>query len=155
MSRAQGYALFDQSTATAMLVELLATTPDGQLLTYAEMARATNRDIAGKDRHVLTSARRIAQRDYGAVFSPVVREGLRRLMPGEFAAEGRRKVALISRAARRAGKSLDAAPRERMTADERLEHDATRGVVAAIERIGRERPKAMVASRDPVVKVTG
>lgn len=146
---------FERSAATDTLVELLATCPEGETVTWAEMQRATNRDVTGADRYLVTSARRVAHHQHGAVFGTIIRVGLRRLWPAEHTKEGRRRVKLIGKAARRGKKVMQAADLRRMTKDEMLTHSAVAGVLQAIDHSTRSGPMRSVkrANSDPVAAI--
>lgn len=154
---AEHNALFARSAATEALVKLLVACPEGEVVTYAAMAQATNRDVQGKDRHLLGTALRAARRDHRAVFGTVIRVGIQRMQPADLAKEGRRRLRNINRAARRGGRLMDAGNGADMTADERLEHAAVRGVLAAVENQAGTLPAAQVrpTNADPIVKIIG
>lgn len=149
-------ALFARGAATAALVQLLLACPEGETVTYAEMARATNRDVQGRDRHLLETALKAARRDGRAVFCAVVRVGQQRMRPEEVHLDGARRLKRISGAARRGGQVLDTVAPERLTPEQRVAHAATRGVLASIEASGKagsaSHPSGR-ANRDPQVRV--
>ena len=60
------------------VADVLIACPVGELVTLAAMSAAIGRDITGC-RHVLATARRVAMREVGAVFTTEPRTGLRRL----------------------------------------------------------------------------
>ena len=149
-------ALFARSTATELLIDLLLSCKEGEVVTYATMTRTTNRDIQRRDRHLLTTALNNA-RNVGAVFAAITRIGVQRMAPAEVQHEGRRRLKRISNAARRGGKLLDAVQPERLTAEERLGHASTRGIFASVEVAAKptRATQSGVASRDPVVRMVG
>ena len=67
------------STDVSVLAARLATVPEGSSVTYEEISEWTGRDIAGKSRHVLTSALKILERERGICFETVWGEGVRRV----------------------------------------------------------------------------
>lgn len=146
--------LFERHAATEALTQLLAACAEGDVVSYEDMCRVTNRDLRGSDRHLVAAARKAAMQEHGAVFGTVIRVGLRRLRPQELIQEGGRQIKRIGRAAKRGGRTLDTCDIKRLSSDERLQHAATRGILAAIEN-SAQRPTAQPAqrSRDPIVKV--
>ena len=148
-------ALFTRSAATETLAAMLVGCAEGATVTYEDMRRATNRDVQRADRHLLAQARRIALKA-GAAFSPVVRVGLQRLEPAQFALEGGRIVKRLGRTAKRGGKLLDAANLASLSPDDQLRHAAVCGVLAAVESSAAVPPSAPgpQGSRDPVVRVS-
>ena len=146
--------LFQRHAATEALLKLLLACPEGETVSFEDMCRVTNRDIRGSDRHLLATARNTALREHGVAFGTVIRKGLRRMQPQELLQEGGRQIKRIARAAKRGGRTLDTCDVARLTPDERLQHAATRGILAAIEN-SAERPKApaVQGSRDPLVRI--
>lgn len=147
-------ALFERSSATNALVQLLAECGEGDTVSFETMRRVTNRDVQGRDRHILDAARRIALGTHRASFCAVTRVGLRRMLASELAHEGQRHIVRISRSAKRAGRLLDSGDLAKLTSDQRLQHSATRGVLAALEN-SAQRPvvPSQTGSRDPVVRI--
>ncbi len=68
------------SADTRSIADLLIACPVGEMVTLAAMSEALGRDITAC-RHIAASARRIAQRECGAVFTTERGRGLRRLSP--------------------------------------------------------------------------
>jgi len=146
-------AIFARSATTEKLIDLLIGCPEGEMVTFAEMMRVTNRDIQHKDRHLLTTALNSVRKESAALFSAVYRVGVQRLRPEEVMVDGRRRVKRIVRAAHRGSTIMDAVDPARLNPDQRLAHAATRGVLASIEASGKV-AKAIPsgsAGRDPVV----
>lgn len=148
-------AFFERSAATNQIVELLLACPEGGIVTYETMIKETNRDITRRDRHLLASALRIAQKNARMVFGTIRGVGKQRMRPNELMKEGGRRVKIIGRHAKIGGSVMDTAEMERLTADERLAHASMRGVLASIEQSVKEAvPKPNGRSNpDPVVKI--
>jgi aminopeptidase N len=71
--------VFEARPETASLVELLAVTAPGVQLTFGQLSAAAGVDDIRDRQHLLQSARRIAEREYGAVYCNERNEGYRRL----------------------------------------------------------------------------
>jgi hypothetical protein len=74
---------FHVTFETNKLVELIATMTEAQLLSYAALSQACGEDVCGRARSCLTSARKIAERDYGIVTVCVTKMGIRRCVNDE------------------------------------------------------------------------
>lgn len=70
----------DLSPDARAIADLLINCPIGELVTLAAASEAIGRDITAC-RHVLATARRVAMREAGAVFTTEPRAGLRRMSP--------------------------------------------------------------------------
>lgn len=93
---------FDVSPVTALMVETLVKTPYGGQITYAQL-----QDAAGVDHMTnLASARRIAARDHGAVFTSIRGVGLMRLKAEDAALVGQNSRHKIRRAATKSVKEM-------------------------------------------------
>ena len=147
-------ATFERSQAVDALVDLLMACAEGEVVTWDAMRLATNRDITGRERHLVQSARRIALRK-GAAFGTVIGGGLKRLRPNEHTPEGQRRVKLIGRAARRGECVVAAADVARLEPNERLAHANTAAVLNALRSQARRQPeqKHRGGNADPVVVV--
>jgi hypothetical protein len=70
-------------TETRLLIDALRAVPLGQIVDFGTLSAACGLDVTGKGRSLLSSARSIAARDYGAVFVSERTVGLRRLRPDD------------------------------------------------------------------------
>jgi hypothetical protein len=123
---------FTLSPETRLLVETLHKVPLGAEIAYADLTAALGLDVTGPARAALNTARRILERDEGAVFVACRRTGLRRLTPEEapdIGANGRRKIR------RTANRSLRAMQRLAATSNG-LDPDAQRRLNAEITASG-------------------
>ena len=88
------------------IADLLIACPVGEVVTFAAMSTAIGRDIRAR-RHVISTARRVAEREEGAVFTIERHAGYKRLDAARVAdVIGTTTRAHIRRAARRSVKSL-------------------------------------------------
>lgn len=111
------------SADVTQLVEILAAAKMGDFISYKHMTRMIGRDVTVY-RHLLASARRIALRDYNAVFAPVLGEGIRRLdnvETVELCPEGRRKR--IRSQVRKGSRELAAVSYEALPEEQRRKHN--------------------------------
>lgn len=77
--------VFESRPETLALVELLAATPPGQLLTFERLGAVAGLDVR-RHLHLFTSARRIAEREHGVVYRNERAIGYRRLSTDEIPA---------------------------------------------------------------------
>ncbi|GAN90997.1 hypothetical protein Gbfr_022_041 [Gluconobacter frateurii M-2] len=145
----------DRSMVSELLVEALREAEVGEIVTYADLKNLTNYDVQSAHRHLLDRARRVLLRESGYVFSTVINIGLKRASAPELTHIGVSHMKKAGRSARRGGKVMDTVDRKQLTADQALEHDATRGVLAAIATVSQTKksPPAREPSRDPQVRV--
>lgn len=68
----------DMSVDTGIVVDRLRAAKTGELVAYADLAALIGRDVTGRARYVLTSARRALLRE-GIAFGAVTGKGLQRL----------------------------------------------------------------------------
>jgi prophage DNA circulation protein len=140
--------LITELSADARAVaDLLLACPIGETVSLASMSDAIGRDIR-KHRHVIVTARRVAEREAGAVFTSVRGIGYQRL-------DAERTVAVvapaarkhIARSAKRAARSLHASMSKAndlpMDVRRRAVHEL--GVLGIIEHAARERVKTLPA----------
>jgi prophage DNA circulation protein len=138
--------LITELSADARAVaDLLLACPIGETVSLASMSDAIGRDIR-KHRHIIVTARRVAEREAGAVFASVRGVGYQRL-------DAERTVAVvapaarkhIARSAKRAARSLNASMSKAndlpMDVRRRAVHEL--GVLGIIEHAARERVKTL------------
>ena len=68
----------DLSPDARVIADMLIACPIGEIVTYRALSDAIGRDIT-RCRHIFYAANRVAQREAGAVFVTMVRQGYRRL----------------------------------------------------------------------------
>jgi hypothetical protein len=94
------------SPDVAALVEQLRAVPLGGTIHYAQLSAAIGRDVR-RHRHLIDSARHIAERDHGAVFGNEINVGYTRLTVEQFPDLGSTARRRIRRASRKARKTLN------------------------------------------------
>lgn len=92
---------------TVALVAVLSAAPRGELIPLKTFSDAIGRDI-NRCRHLLYRAIRIMEREQGAVFACVRKEGYRRMAADEIVKIGQTARSRIRRTARRGQKSIAA-----------------------------------------------
>jgi predicted transcriptional regulator len=129
------------SADTRAIADLLLACPIGDTVSLASMSDAIGRDIR-KHRHIIVTARRVVEREAGAVFASVRGIGYQRL-------DAERTVAVvapaarkhIARSAKRAARSINEATRRvndlPVEVRRRAVHEL--GVLGIIEHAARER----------------
>lgn len=119
---------FDVTPTTALMVEALVNTPYGGQITYTELQQASGVDQLTN----LYSARRIAARDHGAVFTSIRGVGLLRLKAEDAALVGQNSRHKIRRAATKSVKEMTSMIR----GNNDLNDDARRKIGAEIAHNG-------------------
>lgn len=95
---------FEVSTDVRKLVEFLL---QREMASYTEMGRLINRDLQGRERHVLESAKRNLQREHGIVFVAVRGLGVKRATNVQIASMATDHLHRKTRRSLRRAKKLD------------------------------------------------
>jgi hypothetical protein len=135
------------SADTRTIADLLLACPIGETVRFDAMSDAIGRDVR-KHRHIIATARRVAEREAGAVFVSIHKVGYKRLN-----AEGAVTVVApaarthIARSAKRASRAINAAVRRANDVPMDLRRRAVYelGVLGLIEHAARERVKTLPA----------
>lgn len=115
--------------------KLAAFLAERKSATYDEMSKLTGRDISGRDRHVLTGARRQLERQRGIVFATERGTGVVRASNGQVARLSTTEpIKKISRTTKRAEKRQAYVNVQLLTSDERLKFSVERSVLIAIRK---------------------
>lgn len=97
----------DLHADTLRIIELLDSTPRGDIVALDDISAYIDRDIR-RCRHLLYSALRFMEREQGAVWACVRGAGYRRLSPDEIVKIGQTARARIRGYARRGARSMEA-----------------------------------------------
>jgi hypothetical protein len=126
-------AIAELSVDTQVLAKRLLQVEVGSVIAYTELSGLIGRDVQGKARYVLASARRMAERDEHAVFDVVHNEGLKRMDDSGVLASGKRAVVHIRRTATKSAKRLGTClSYEKLSQDEKQEFNVTMAVNGAM-----------------------
>ena len=93
--------LFELAYETKVIIELLKSTKDGEIVDYKEMLNATERTSINAIRGNINTARRVLQEE-GYLFDTVRRKGLKRMSDEDIAVSGVRHQRHIKRTAKKA-----------------------------------------------------
>lgn len=120
-----------------LLTDRLLKTPIGQVATYADLSETISRDVtSATGRGALRTARRVAQREKGAVFDCVRNVGLKRLDDVGIVEGSTMTTARIRRTARRGMERLAAVQNfDGMPNAAKIQHNATMSVLGAIRSL--------------------
>jgi predicted transcriptional regulator len=140
---------FEMAPDVQKLVDHLAAR---QTVSYAEMSQITGREITGRDRYVLVSARRILE-NRGVIFAVQRGVGLTRANNGQVAnLSTTHAISKIRRVTKRAKKREQHVNVQQLSADERLAFYVGRTVINAIGkttlRSFRNQIRAEIEKRD-------
>lgn len=131
-------ARFEASTDTDTCADYLRKHHADGLITYTAISQATGRDIGGKDRHILQSARRQLERE-NIVFVVETGVGIRRASDQQVATLSTdvpiAKTKRISRTARKRQRAVNV---QNLTDDQRAAFYVGRAVLGAIAQATRK-----------------
>jgi len=115
------------------LCELMEAVPELGPLSYETMSDAIGRDVRNGARHIMESARRRVQEQYGIVFICDRTKGLRRLANEEIAPHASEEgTGKIRRTAHRSIKQIEAADYDKLSNDQRIAHNVARSWLGAL-----------------------
>lgn len=127
------------SVDAQMLVKRLAQAKPGEVIEYSELNRIVpDRNLLGKDRYVVCSARRVVQREHKIVFAPVKGKGLQRMTDDELAEIHHSTLDKIRGDARRGTRKLLCAEYEKLDNAHRVEHNTGLAVLGTITHFTRK-----------------
>jgi len=113
--------------------ERLMKAEPSEVVTYDELSRLVKRNVQGDGRHVIQTARRMAQREDQIVFECVRNVGLRRMLDGEIAQLGRPAIRSIRRKVRRTARKIAClSDFDALTNDEKLRHNTDLSVLGVL-----------------------
>ena len=98
--------IIEISQDTRVLAARLSKVEPEQTVKYESLSVLIGRDVRGRSRYVLSSARRMVEREHGIVFGAVMGVGLKRLLPEQIPAVGESAIKSISRKAGRASRTM-------------------------------------------------
>lgn len=144
---------FERSYVTDLLVTALLDVQEGHIITYKEMQSLVNHDIQRKHRYFLEKATTICRRKHKRDFNTIHNVGLQRTPAQDLAERGKGQIKRIRNAAKKGAEIMDTANRQQLSQSQALEHDATRGVIAAIQTASKARQNGYTkkANSDPQV----
>jgi len=117
---------------TKLIIERLRKVSPGEEILYAEINTVVGRNVQNGARANLSSARRVVEREHQIVFGVVFGKGLRRLLNHEIPYVADQALARVGRLARRSGRTIDAVDFESLTENDRVAHNARKGVLAVL-----------------------
>lgn len=125
---------------TVALVAVLSNAPRGEIIPMKAFSDAIGRDI-NRCRHLLYSAIRVIERNEGAVFACIRKEGYRRMASSEIAKIGQTARSRIRRTARRGQKSIAAgiAGANDLTNEARVKLLQEQSALGLLEHLARDR----------------
>lgn len=131
---------FEISPDVRALVDYLVDIPFGGTATYENLSGVIGREIRSV-RHILDSARRIAQRECGAVFGVVMRVGIQRIKTEQIPHVGNTARRKIRRYAKRASKTITAAMAKAndVSNEVRLKANRELSILGLVEETAKDR----------------
>lgn len=144
----------ERSYVTQLLVTALLEAKVGQIVTYRDLKHLVNHDVQGRHRYLLERARHICMKEHKRVFTTMQNVGLQRTAAQDLVKLGQGQVKRVRNAAKKGAVLMDTLQRNELTQDQALEHDATRGILAAIHAASKIRRAVNTprANADPQVK---
>lgn len=116
----------DLRIETRILANRLKEAKVGDVVPYAELSKLIGSDVQNKSRHLLASAKRVAERDEKCLFSIVRKSGVKRLAPGEQPGEIDLQRVKIRKSAKRALRRSKHVNWSELNESERSQLNATR-----------------------------
>ncbi|OUI90119.1 hypothetical protein HK19_11725 [Acetobacter persici] len=145
---------FERSYVTELLVAALLDVQVGQIITYKELQALVNHDIQRKQRYFLEKAVTICRRKHKRDFTTLHNVGLQRTPAQDLAERGKGQIKRIRNAAKKGAEIMDTADRQELNQSQALEHDATRGIIAAIQTASKTRKNTQPQRGNPDPQVT-
>lgn len=127
------------SVDTIALRDRLKTAQAGEVITYESLSELIGRNVQGKARSNLNSARRQLLRDPGLVFDVIINEGLKLLSDSEVVqVVPERGRSRIRSECRRVSKSIDTVEFEKLNGADKVKTLAARSVFGALAMVAKE-----------------
>lgn len=147
--------IMERSYVTDLLVTALLEASVGQIVQYKDLQQLVNHDVQGRHRYLLERARHICMRDHKRAFTTVMNVGLQRTAAEDLVKLGKGQIKRVRNAAKKGAVIMDTVQRTDLTERQALEHDATRGILAAIQTASKPRKSNQTsrANADPQVKL--
>ncbi|MGO2958634.1 MAG: hypothetical protein ACTIDN_06305 [Acetobacter sp.] len=144
---------FERSYVTDLLVTALLDIQVGQIITYKELQSLVNHDVQRKHRYFLEKSVTICRRKHKRDFTTIHNVGLQRTPAQDLAERGKGQIKRIRNAAKKGAEIMDTADRHDLNQSQALEHDATRGIIAAIQTASKPRKNTQTqkGNSDPQV----
>ena len=133
---------------------LLELRPD-EVISYAELNAMCGLDVQNGSRHVLTSARRIAEREGGFVTECIHSVGIKRLLPNAVSSvlvTGRHRVTKSRARDLKRSLQIPKAEYESLLPEERMKLDLERTIATTQSQIGKEKAVKRLA---PTIAAAG
>jgi hypothetical protein len=123
---------FVPSVETRLLYDRLKPAVKADVITYEELSALIGQDVTNGARHLLTSARRLTQKEDRKVFGVVRGVGLKCLTDTEIANSGEATRKSLRRKATREGKKLECVEFDTLNGDDKVKHQVARTLVGFI-----------------------
>lgn len=130
---------FVASIDVRSICKAFSETKVGDTVTYLQLSELIGRDVQTEARSVLTSARKISQREDGIVFGTIYKVGLKRLSDIEIVQTGAETVVKIRRASRRAGDRVAVPRPENLPIESRVQQNLYLSVFAMLHNVAQDK----------------
>ena len=140
-----GHTIAETSIEAKLVYERLKRAGEGDIVTYSELSEVAGRNVTGRARNVLQTARRMCERTDQIVFGCVMKIGLRRLKNDEIPDTGVAKLSHIRRAVRRASKTMACANYDALSPEKRLLHNVTLSMFGVLHEASKTSVGALLA----------
>lgn len=114
----------DRLPETSRLIAFLEPQPVGTVVGYPEISEIIRRDAQNGGRGLIVSATKWLQNNKGHVWVSERGTGIRRLDGTEIIGKGRSSLRKVNRAVNRAAKVIGCAEYDKLSRDQKQEHDA-------------------------------
>ena len=120
---------------TKQLVDYLKCIPVGTKITYNDISTIIGYDVQRAHRHVLTSARKILEREYSIVFGTIIKYGLKRLEDIEIVHTGNEGIRKIRKTSRRYARRVVCIDYDTLPQDSKREHNIVLSILGTMHHM--------------------
>jgi len=130
---------FERSIETSELIKKLSLLNQGDLIKYGDLATIAMGDCSpgGLKYHYLLSARRALLNKYNMVFRAVPNEGLERLVDAQIVARSVKKLANVTRAAKKEMRILTFVDFDKLSPEQMLTHNTNMSILNVMKTVGQ------------------
>lgn len=143
-----GHTIAETSIEAKLVYERLKQAAEDEVVTYSELSKVAGRNITGRARHVLQTARGMCERLDRIVFGCVMKVGLRRLKNDEIPDIGVAKMSHIRRTVKRATRTMACANYDALSPEKRLSHNVSLSMFGVLHEVSKPSVSALLSRED-------
>lgn len=143
-----GHTIAETSIEAKLVYERLKKAAENEIITYSELSKVAGRNVTGRARYVLQTARGMCERNDRIVFGCVMKIGLRRLKNDEIPDIGVAKMSHIRRTVKRATRTMACADYDSLSPEKRLSHNVLMSMFGVLHEATKPSVSALIARDD-------